>query len=108
MEQIQTIKELTLNEINTIDIMAKEWFDKINGNSYFSANVTLNFSKENQKVIKLNFQYGYGEQYEYESLMEIIRFLNIDYKETSIYRFCRENNIILRSNKEQNCLKRDL
>ena len=31
----------------------KEWFDKVNGNSYFSSDVTLNYGMNNQKTIKL-------------------------------------------------------
>ena len=27
---------MKLNELKTIDLTAKEWFDKVNGNSYFS------------------------------------------------------------------------
>ena len=42
-------------KIKTIDIQAKEWFDKVNGNSYFSANVTINYGHENQKNIRLWF-----------------------------------------------------
>jgi hypothetical protein len=36
--------------INTIDIQAKEWFDRINGNSYFSGQVTLDYGQETEKT----------------------------------------------------------
>ena len=42
-------------KIKTLDITAKEWFDKVNGNSYFSAQVTVNFGMEGQQVINCSF-----------------------------------------------------
>ena len=62
---------MKLSQLKTIDINAKQWRDKINGNSYFSSDVTLNYGMKNEKVIKLPFQYGYGNAYVYESLREI-------------------------------------
>lgn len=41
-------------------IHAKEWFDLINGNSYFSAIVTR---VKDGKELRLPFQYGYGDHY---------------------------------------------
>lgn len=39
-----------------IQIQTKEWFDKVNGNTYFSANVFLGMDK----IMSLPFQYGYS------------------------------------------------
>ena len=41
-------------------ITARKWFDKINGNTYFSLKIT-----DINNVVLLNdpFQYGYGEHY---------------------------------------------
>ena len=39
---------------------AKEWRDKVNGNSYFS--VQIESTKDRDFLIKLPFQYGYGDQ----------------------------------------------
>ena len=52
-----------MNNIKTIDIQAKEWFDRLNGNSYFSAIATINFGMEDEKAVKLPFQYGYESHY---------------------------------------------
>ena len=41
----------------------KEWFDKINGNSYFSVQIE---DIEKDVIYKLPFQYGYGSQSEHE------------------------------------------
>ena len=49
---------MKLSELKTIDIVAKQWRDTINGNSYFSSKVTLNYGMNNEKIIELPFQYG--------------------------------------------------
>jgi hypothetical protein len=98
--------------IKTIDIQAKEWFDKVNGNSYFSANVTINYGMKSQKTIFLPFQYGYGSHCETMAGKELLKLklVNQDPNMTffSLWRYCEENKIILRTSKRENCLKRDL
>ena len=93
----------------TIDIQAKEWFDKVNGNSYFCGTVTLNYGMKNEKTFLMPFQYGYGSQYECEA-KAILKELNIISSEwwLSLYSFCKENKIIFRSKIQENCLQREL
>ena len=62
---------MKLSELKTIDINAKQWRDTINGNSYFSSRVTLNYGMDNERIIELPFQYGYEEAYLFESLQEV-------------------------------------
>jgi hypothetical protein len=101
-------------KINTIDVNAKEWFDKVNGNSYFSAKVTINYGTEQVKEFDLPFQYGYGDHYIdmvnqlliKEGLVNSKRHDNGSYP--ALWQYCRENKIILRTNKQENCRKRDL
>lgn len=95
----------------TIDIKAKEWFDKVNGNSYFCGTIILNYGLNNEETFLMPFQYGYGSQYEYEAQMTLNQFNKIssDFVEyQSLYSYCKENNIILRSSLKENCLKREL
>ena len=47
---------------------AKEWFDKVNGNSYFSARVTR---IKDGLVLPVQFQYGYGDHYVQMSTVEM-------------------------------------
>ena len=94
-------------KIETIDLIAREWFDKINGNYYFSCEITINFGMENETIFNIPFEYGYGNHYEDESFKLIKEKLNIE-TEKRISVFCRENKIILRSVKHENCLKREL
>ena len=62
---------MKLKDLKTIDINAKEWFDSVNGNSYFSSKVTLNYGLHNEKSIKLPFQYGYEDAYIDQSLYQV-------------------------------------
>ena len=97
-------------DIKTIDLKAKQWFDKVNGNSYFSAQATINFGMSDEKTVYMPFQYGYGDSY----LSAAIHQLQTDDilpNDETIYSFtmwCRENNIILRYSKDVNCLQRDV
>ena len=101
-------------KIKTIDINAKEWFDKANGNSYFSGIITLNYGTKTAKDYTMPLQYGYGEHYidianQYlikEDLIKGKRHDNGSYP--PLWQYCKDNKIILRTNKQENCKKRDL
>jgi len=99
--------------IKTIDVQAKEWFDKVNGNSYFSATVTINYGLPSVITIELPFQYGYGDHYK-EMAFEAIKkqvnkaILKKSDNRVSLWRFCEDYNIALRCSKKENCLKREL
>ena len=103
---------MQLKQLKTIDIEAKEWRDKINGNSYFSSDVTLNYGMNDQQIIKLPFQYGYGDQYVYQSLMEVQKLFPKSkwYRENILSRYQIEDryNIIIRNSIQTNCLKKEL
>lgn len=44
---------------DNITIIGKRWFDRINGNTYFSAVGLIN----NIEVVNIPFEYGYGDHY---------------------------------------------
>jgi hypothetical protein len=100
--------------MKTIDINAKEWFDKVNGNSYFSAVITLDYGTPEAKEYKLPFQYGYGEHYidmanqflMSENIIPFKRHENGSHE--PLWQYCKDNNIILRTSKQENCKKREL
>lgn len=101
-------------KVKTIDIQAKEWFDKINGNSYFAGIVTVNFGLPTVKTFTMPFQYGYGSQYQQEAgnilHMEGIT-KQFKYESgglESLWSYCEKNGIILRSNIAKNCKKSEL
>jgi hypothetical protein len=100
-------------KIKTIDIQAKEWFDKVNGNSYFAAQVVINYGMKMAKTVYLPFQYGYGEHYKDMAMKALIeQGLIKDVKESNyreaIWQYCERQNIILRYSKQENCLKREV
>ena len=96
-------------KIKTIDINAKEWFDKIYGNSYFAGTITLNYGMKDEETFLMPFQYGYGSSYEQEAKAVLTEFNKIDSKWSQpLSMYCRENKIIYRSSIIENCRKRDL
>ena len=58
--------------MKTFDIIAKKWFDKLNGNTYFSARVTLDFGTTDAQVFYVPFSYGYESIY-YESINLLVK-----------------------------------
>ena len=103
---------MKLSQLKTIDINAKEWHDKINGNSYFSSDVILNYGMNSQETIKVPFQYGYGDHYIYQSLREIQQLFPKSkwYRENLLgkYQIQNEYKIIIRNFIKTNCLKKEL
>lgn len=95
-------------KVNTIDVMAKEWLDKVNGNSYFSATVTVNFGTPTEKTVLVQFTGGYGESYVYEGMKQLKQEGYCPEYSGNPYRWCRENGVILRTYITDNCKKRDV
>ena len=92
--------------MKTLDINAREWFDKINGNSYFSAEIVINYGTDSERKYFLPFQYGYGDAYLYQAF----EFLQDNYEMPDninhLYQL-KDNGIVLRKNKIRT-LKREL
>jgi len=95
-------------KVKTIDISAKEWTDKKFGNSYFSGIVTVNYGMENEKVIHLPFQYGYGDHYTTVAQNELVKLGFMSDSHLHIANYCREHSIIYRANIQRSCLLRDV
>jgi len=97
-------------KIKTLDISAREWFDKVNGNSYFSAHVSINFGLKGQKDFAIEYQYGYGDHYLTIAFQELQKrgYIKAQDSNIALWRYCSEHNIILRKTKYENCLKRDM
>lgn len=100
-----------------IEIQAKEWFDRVNGNSYFSANVYI----DDDLVAELPFQYGYGDHYidmafqeingslhEREDLLSPLLTSSEPVNSRCYSQICDNNNIKLITFKQENCKKREL
>lgn len=94
--------------IKTIDINTKEWFDKANGNSYFSSRITVNFGLPDTKTFAVPFGYGYGSQHEYTAFktLQEAGLIPVQHAMSTPWRYYSDNGIITRINKEINCLKK--
>ena len=62
--------------VKTVDINAFQWFDKVNGNSYFAGTVCINYGMPTEKNIKMPFQYGYGDHYKDIAVKDLKEILN--------------------------------
>jgi len=93
--------------MKTLDINARSWYDKVNGNSYFSAEIVLDYGTETERRYFLPFQYGYGDQYQYETINELKRQKEINDKISMLYQLRDEQNVIVRASKIDT-LKRNL
>ena len=98
-----------MKQIKTIDIHGKSWFDRANGNSYFSAIVIVNYGMEDERVIKLPFQYGYGDSYVQAATIALHTVgMDNEVSGLNLSRYCKEHNIILRKSMHENCTKKDV
>jgi len=97
-------------KIKTIDVIAKEWFDKVNGNSYFSMVIIINYQMKSEKSFSVPMQYGYEDHYRDMAFEELVKrgYLQAPQKHTSYWRYYKENDIIARHIKHENCRKREL
>lgn len=98
-------------KIKTIDITALEWFDKANGNSYFAGTVTINYGMKSERSYTMPYQYGYDDCYIDQAkgmLRKAKENLPSFAFDLSMSRLCRENGIILRTIKHENCKKSEL
>jgi hypothetical protein len=48
--------------VNKLELLGRKWFDRVNGNTYFSA-VALHNGLE---IARIDFEYGYADQWLYE------------------------------------------
>ena len=97
-----------MKSLKSININAREWFDSINGNSYFSAKIQINAGLESEEEIILPFQYGYDSMYLQQSLKKLQDLEYIPVTERQLPRYCRENEIPCTYEKEENCTKKQM
>jgi hypothetical protein len=53
----------------SVFVEVREWFDKVNGNSYFSAKVHVN----GEVAFTMPMEYGYGSHSEYRAFEELTK-----------------------------------
>ena len=86
-------------------VEGREWFDKVNGNSYFSARIWV----DGGQVAILTFQYGYGDQYLYEAQKKLLElgYLPQEGKNRGLWSIAEESGFDFYSAKSQ-VNKRDM
>jgi len=78
-------------KIKSIIILGRRWFEKVNGNTYHSVVILLN----GEFFSKVNFTYGYGDQYIQTGLQCLIdkKKIDCDIQTTPLWKYCRDNKI---------------
>lgn len=78
-------------------VEGREWFDKINGNSYFSARIWV----DGGQVAILTFQYGYGDQFLYEAQKKLLElgYLPQEGKNQGLWAIAQQNGFDFYSSK---------
>ena len=94
--------------MQTLDVIAKEYRHKAFGNSYFSAQVTIDFGLKTEKTYYLPFQYGYEETYLQETKAFLVKSGILASGSGCLSVICRDNGIILRYGKQTNCKKSEV
>lgn len=92
--------------MKTLDINAREWFDKINGNSYFSVQIIVDYDLPTYQKYFLPFQYGYGDSFQWQSLKHLKELGLVADNIGHLWQL-RDNGVIIRTSK-RNALKREL
>ena len=96
--------------MKTIDIQAKEWFDKVNGNSYFAGSVTVDYGMPTQQIFNMPFQYGYGDHYRDIAyrLLQSKGVIKDATEREQLWQYAERNNIIVRYSMQRKCKQREL
>ncbi len=93
-----------MKNIKSITVLGRRWFDKINGNTYCSAEVFF----DGELVAEVPFEYGYGTYYLQASVAELKRKKLIKLREhESFWSYCKRKKIKLIDSVTDG-LKRDL
>ena len=94
----------TIKSIKTVDLTTLEWFDKVNGNSYFCSRIVVNYGMKDESVFIDSFKYGYGSQSEWTCMYLLKKYY--DGLPDVIWRL-KESGIIIRISRRY-ALKREL
>lgn len=102
----------TATQVNEITVRGREWFDKVNGNSYCSARVYVTDTAGNTDTIYVPFGYGYGDYYlqaaqealHAAGVLELVKFPNGAHD--PLWRVCQEQGIVLDAQIERGMTRR--
>ena len=97
-------------KVRTVDVTAYEWFDRVNGNSYFAGRVTINFGMKGEQTFIMPFQYGYGDHYRWEAFDLLVKrgVIPQEFGRVNPWVYYDNHGVIARHTKHEGCKKRDL
>ena len=88
---------MTKTQMETLTIIGRRWFDRVNGNTYFSARAIVDGKEE----AYIPYEYGYGDQYRDSIWEEVVKRHGLDVEryqsggiEGPSY-WCRRNGVAL-------------
>lgn len=97
-----------MEDIEKIQLSVKLWRDEINGNTYHTVAIRID-TEENSYVLPVNkVTYGYGSQYEVTIMEELKDYGIIKEDESSLYKYCKDNDIELDIQQKEVKRKSDL
>lgn len=97
----------TDKSVKTIDIIGKKWFDKVNGNTYNSVQVTVNHGLNNEFCFSIPFQYGYGDYYQ-QSALEKLQKMGVISDRFRVWDMEYRKKFVINSMVYDKCLKREV
>lgn len=102
--------QIPAKSMRTLSVDCLEWFDKVNGNSYFAARVYINLGESDEAQISIPYEYGYGEQYRQSALKVLTDagYIHPSNTCTNLYTYCKARNIPFSGTKQENCKKSEL
>lgn len=96
---------MNISDVKTIDVIGKEWYDRVYGNSYCSVKIILNYSLPDQVEIFLPMENGYGDFYTQKASKWLCKHFSIEF--IPLWMF-RDKGIVERHTLETGCRKRDV
>ncbi len=107
MAQVTTSPSVTpVKSGDSITIIGRRWFDRVNGNTYHSCECLIN----GQPVANVPFSYGYGNQYEYSAMNKLaeLGYLPGYDSQTVAWRYCEDRGIAYHATHSDVNRKKDL
>ena len=101
----------TETKISSIVVIGRRWFDRVNGNTYYSAEILI----DGKTIDGIDYAYGYGDQYLQDASDAIERAGHLPDREhhangsvEPLWQYCRDRDIALHSSVSDVSRKRDL
>lgn len=69
---------VNLSEVECVHIEARRWFQKSYGNTYFSLQIDVEIGGMLIEVVRIPFEYGYGDHYDTVALEQFKAAVNLD------------------------------